>query len=494
MGSCTTKAKKIEYSVKLSDVPYKSDSNYTIKIIQPSLFYNLAVKDLNKQNSNQLKENEYIDFRDKKDFTINHLRSSMNLEFGSLKENRENLFKSLKILLDFKNLVLIGDSLVSSDNEIAENLLEFIKLLENSKININKVYILDGSITNMLNKFSFLSIQISLQIEGKSLPLMLYSDNDKGFLVRNDVTIPSRATDASTLIQGNIKKFSFETGNTVYIQDYPRFQQSYDENLYLEILGLRTVLLTFNHINLEDLKIKSNSPQKKTRGSTLDFKEKKISIISEEITNTKEIQAILKNLFLQKSPFLLVHDPKKVEVTINALISFLETRIKINSSNLRNYIEERIPKMNVVNASSMTEFKPNNDKKNKSPQKQTKLPEENLIKSRLEEINEMMFGLKKVTKGSSITFQDVSDLLSKIVDNIIKNPHEEKYRNLNGNNPKLKQSIFKFEESKKLLEIVGFIPRGYNNEVQYHNSLDVNSLKHIKVDLELGFKNAISKS
>lgn len=88
MGSCGSKgSKRSPDQLKLSIAPYKNSTNYIIKIIQPSLFYNLVVKDLNRELSSQPRDNEYIDIRDNHKFSERHLKNSLNIDFDNLRTN-----------------------------------------------------------------------------------------------------------------------------------------------------------------------------------------------------------------------------------------------------------------------------------------------------------------------------------------------------------------------------------------------------------------------
>ena len=490
MGGCGTKPiKRAVVSMKMSIAPYKNLSNYTIKIIQPSLFYNLVVKDLNREITNQQKDNEYIDFRELSKFKNNHLKAAMNIDTENFKEGNENLYKSLKILLDFKNLIIVGDNLVSFDNYIAESLFEFFKLLENAKISLNRIYILNGSITEILNRFPFLGVQREVQLEGKHLPLLVYSEIDKMVLQMADVTRPQEKI--SNKKSEGIKKEGSLQENIVYVQDYSRFLQNFDEKVCFEALGIKNIFIAFNAPDLDKLKPKQDLSTEKTLDNSFVSKDKKYTVFVQEIADEKATKGIFSTIFKQKSPILLVHDKNQIQPTILSLISYLETNERISSSELRNYIEERIPKLTV--SQNVVSLEDISIKKKNSPKKTEKAIDadipKNSIKSRSDEIRDAFLELKKAYKNNMESVADVYNLISKILDNIIKTPDDEKYKSLNENNAKLKETLFKHDASKKLLEIAGFHRKEGETSNLYYNLLDANSLKHIKVDIDIGYKN-----
>jgi len=478
MGACGTKGvKKPETSLRLSMVPYKNPTNYIIKIIQPSLLYSLISKDLNREISGQNKDHEYIDCRAAAKFKASHLKSAINIDLSNLKENKENLFKSLKILLDFKNLILVGENLVSFDNDLVEGLFDFFKSLESAKISLNRIYVFNGNIKDILNEYPYFSQTHQTNLKEKYLPFLLYSAQDKVPRIKKDaLPIQDSIQDGDGIAQ------------KIYIQDYQKFKQSFNEEMYYNTLGIRAAFITFKSLSLDDLNIKYTTKEKSTQYDLALENNKKFQIYTEDLTNLKEAQSILKTLYNKKSPFLVVHESKKAESVIIQLVNFLKVYEKIEFTNLQSYIEERIPKISSSQVNAENNKKLEKIQEKKSPKKlQSKVTQDENTLSRQEELNQQMALLKKSCKSHPETFEEIYNLISKILDNMIKNPEEEKYKTLNESNPKLKQTIFKFDSSKKIMEILGFRKK---EETQYYNPLDVSNLKHIKIEIDIAYKNS----
>ena len=94
--------------------------------------------------------------------------------------------------------------------------------------------------------------------------------------------------------------------------------------------------------------------------------------------------------------------------------------------------------------------------------------------------------LKKET-GSYSSTQELYNLIMRIVENIIKDSENEKFRKLNKANEKLRNMIFKYPSCVKILGIVGFFHKDAQDE-HYINALDSSSIKLIRGDLELAFR------
>jgi len=453
------------------------------------MLYNLISKDLNREISNQNKDNEYIDCRDAEKFKASHLKSAINIDIANLKENKENLFKSLKILLDFKNLIIVGENLVSFDNDLVESLFEFFKSLESAKISLNRVYVLNGNISELLNEYPYFNQSQESRMKEKYLPLLLYSEQDR---VRKNPSASVRDSPPRDPKNSEGKEFV----KNIYIQEYQKFKQSFNEELYYDTLGIRGVYITFKSIGLDDLNIKYTSKEKASQYELCLENNKKVQTFTEDLTNMKEVQSILKALYSKRFPFVVVHESKKAEAAIIQIINFLKMHEKIELNTLQSYIEERIPKIATSQAHTENSKKLEKIEQKKSPKKQMSKEidsnQEKASKSRLEEFNELMIALKKSCKNNAEAFDEIYNLIGKILDNIIKNPEEEKFRNLNENNAKLKQTIFKYDSSKKIVELLGFRKKegGTESQNQYYNPLDVSNLKHIKIDIDIAYKNS----
>ena len=79
------------------------------------------------------------------------------------------------------------------------------------------------------------------------------------------------------------------------------------------------------------------------------------------------------------------------------------------------------------------------------------------------------------------------NLVQKLVNNIIENPDNSKYRFLKRNNEKLKQTVFKYKHALALMELYGFV-QSENDEGEdgysFPETTSITTLKGKKLQVE----------
>lgn len=113
----------------------------------------------------------------------------------------------------------------------------------------------------------------------------------------------------------------------------------------------------------------------------------------------------------------------------------------------------------------------------KSAEKKVYVPSA-LLSGRSKEIFDL---LKKLKKSHKDRYDEIVDMYNTLIGKITENKEKEQYRHIKNTNARLKETVFLNTETKKILELVGFIQADGNNasdpDIVYTNKLEPASLK-----------------
>ena len=108
-----------------------------------------------------------------------------------------------------------------------------------------------------------------------------------------------------------------------------------------------------------------------------------------------------------------------------------------------------------------------------------------ILQTRCEEMTHLFKEIKKPAKE----IEAISEILQKLLMNMINEPENEKFRNIKKSNEKLKKTIFANNPLMKITELCGFSIIKEKTGDLFRNGLDIANLKIIKSDLDLAIRN-----
>lgn len=485
MGACNTNNKKkgqvfylktsavSKLPKDLAAVPLE------IKAITPSLLYNLLTKNHNNELMNQLKQYEVLDVRTHSEYSELHLHDSINLELREFYKKKLELPKEFKIVLNLKSLIIVG---FDSSSSIPEETHYLIKEFERTGIKLNAIYILPHGLSEFIKTYSFFSHKSHPTIVRYFLPTLIFDradiQGDHLQIIKRDSSSPGTGTHAPGAV----------TPQKIFVQLLSKFDSYFPEFL-AEELGTHLIYFSadtqnlgakYQNIGRKSLQGSSPQPDKYTF-----YYEK-----SAELNNLKKNQ--LKKLLKTRQNFIMVNDSASSTRVLEFFQDVLVNQLRIDRESLLRYIQERVPKFNVSNPEEPLLTQGNEPKKNRPSSAHKKETVEKIQKEEIDimtRCDEFRVGFSSLKKecGSYSATQDLYNLIMRIVENIIKDPENEKFRKLNRANEKLQNTIFKYPSCVKILGIVGFFNKDPQGEI-YVNSLDLSSIKLIRGDLELAFR------
>lgn len=374
------------------------------------------------------------------------LNSALALDLEVLNKYEANERKNFKMLMDFKNIVVPK---CNEPDRIDENIKEFIDFLKETNTNVKGLKFIRENITVFINKFPYFSNseQTKKEIESAKFPILVFNSDDL-----------------------DKKGKQIDVSETIFIEDSNRFEPIYNknQNFYSKILGI-TKIIRHNQENLP----------KNDDNMIIDinFFDKNMKYNFEKIINTK-------------SGKILFIFPFSETKTIVSLINLIARCLNCSNQDYFKYFLASIPK-GISLFQTLYELKINQDspffqiekkeKKNKGSART--LTNEGELKNRCEQMTIVIRKLKKNEAG------DILDILGLLLNNMINNYEEEKYKIVKINNEKLRKTIFSSDLSTALVELCGFI-HDKNDYNIYKNVLSLIDLKMIKMDLELAIKNS----
>lgn len=374
------------------------------------------------------------------------LNSSLSLDLNILNKYEANERKNFKMLMDFKNIVLPRSK---EPDRIDDNIQKFIDFLKETNTNIKGLKFIRESIPAFLKKFPYFrnSEEVKKEIESAKFPILVFNSED---LNKTDKQI--------------------EVAETIFIEDSNRFETIYQisQVFYTNILGITKIIR-----HTQD-KMPYNDDNKIVN---LNFFDKNMNHNLKKIINMKSERIL----------FILPYSETK---TIIILINLIARSLNCSNQNFFKYFLASIPK-GISLFQTLYELKINPDspffqiekkeKKNKGSVRT--LTNEGELKNRCEQMTILIKKLNKNEAGNII------DILSKLLNNLINNYEEEKYKIVKANNEKLRTTIFSSNFSTTLVELCGFM-QDKNDHNIYKNVFSQFDLKMIKMDLELAIKNS----
>lgn len=458
MGVNCSKNTKLKHAkqtfINLRSEVLITDKPFEIFFISDSYFFNILMK---KFSNNQIQKDE---FNKQNEITLIDNSSKIqpnNIYSQIIDPNRLNnsLNKDMKILFDFKTVIVMKQKEKATMME--KTIKDFILFLQNANVRLKKIYILENPLEKFYEKFDFFQ-KIEIFKEFFIFPAILF--------------------DFSDLIPLNNK--SSKTQNSLfYVESIENFKKNFEKlknySIFLKVQSIMMLGENKNSFNSKEIE----------KMFFLNFCE----IMN--LTSVKNAKKILKKEISNNSIILFVFDMKKYKEFIDFLIDFLCKLLKCSSDSIIMYFKKIFPAENLM-AQANNIFKTNNIKIEETPEKTLKTKNsktifENPIKNRFEEMTLLLSDMKKNINEMNL----IIEILHQLINNIIKDPQNEKYRSIKSTNERLKKTLFSSHESKKLIELCGFF-KG-KDSVSYVNSLDVLNLKIIKSDFDLAAKNFLNK-
>lgn len=181
MGCGTSKGFRAKRALDVSVKPYKNPTDFSIHIINISYFHGLVIKDYNRDISGNPRDCEYIDCRSKSQYQSEHIKGSLNVDIKNFKSNSEDLGKSLKVLIDTKNVAFIGEDLATYQDYISDELIEVFNLFKEYRVHPKNILILNASVGEFFSSFPYLKEgNLEEKHREKYLPILLYDSADQG--------------------------------------------------------------------------------------------------------------------------------------------------------------------------------------------------------------------------------------------------------------------------------------------------------------------------
>lgn len=182
--TCSKKMKPKKSIMKMIEIRAEkllSDTKFQISLISESKLYNLFVKKLFDE------PNKMETFNSKHEFVLleKAIQLKQNYFFTQIINTDKllnNVAKEIKILFDFKTIIIMKEKEKPSRNEFS--ISNFIDFLENSHVIPKKLYILEKSIGNMLERFLFLQ-NLDKFLNNMKFPLLVFDSNDLNSISTN---------------------------------------------------------------------------------------------------------------------------------------------------------------------------------------------------------------------------------------------------------------------------------------------------------------------
>lgn len=477
MGACTSQTKKTKAQFFLKtcqqlQLPKEISSlGFDLQILTSSLLYNLIAKNHNRGIGNLIKHYEVIDVRPNAEFSAIHIYDSINLDLKDFYQKKQELPKEFKIVLNLKHLIIVGWPTPLLGSPLPEQFVYFFKELERTGIKLNTIYIYQERVEDFLKTYEFFSNKAHESISKYFLPMLIFDREDILPIANPHVRVVKPSSQVAPI----------SATQRVYVQLFQKFD-SYFPDFLSE--GLNTDLIYFS-MDIKTLGNKYKEFSKKVNQSVAPSQGEKYAVYTENIRESKSAEnTYLPTMIKTRKNFIVVDEASSSNCILNYLKDSLSTHLKIDSDSTWRYIQERVPKFNTVIIEDSVSV-PN--KKPRQKGSQGNLDDAGSgTQTRLDELRLNLSSLKKEARSYN-TVKDLYDLIMRIVENILKNPDDEKYRNLNKGNVNLKNTIFKYQSSVKILEIVGFLNPDQHSQL-YTNSLDAPSIKLVRGDLELAFR------
>lgn len=497
-----------------------------------SKIYNILLQHHNPEIQGKAIKNtsELVVFRKENESSVELTGPIFSIEIEKFLEKVDDISKSIKTVLDFKNLVFISNKILyklskndSKSIVIDSNLEKFIMAMENQNINPNKIGISVVTISNFVDTFQNL-----LTKSAGPLPQMLYSSMD--FSSPSKASQMIKSSDQQS--QNNNKPSHCDQYGSIFIQS-TRELYSAIESLKIEfidklnickivIVGAKDQFIdkvkeTFKSqkANKPKFEIKTCSGEKiGSCGSTLK------SILGSQKENLQIIFDIIKDLDSIKSYFcndLYGTIGVKSHYQEEYFSYVLDKEKAFAKKEAENYVKEQIlnyadPRENIENQQNLPQkHKPDtpiNENKPERPKTPIKRDQSQLVLSKSPQIS------KKVTQNGSKNnlsnsvvligrvhriyellkksfnkknlekINNFVNMMSRLLENIIANYNEPKYKTIKNTNEKIKQNLFQLKDSNELLKECGFYKV---NDIEYTCKADLTTLKMIKADMNLAF-------
>lgn len=485
MGVCTSASKKtgVIYYLEISQpiLPPKETSVSTeIKALSTSLLYNYLVKNHNRAISSQSKHYEVFDVRSQESYQALQINDSINFPLKPFYEKKLELPKELKIILNLKTLIIVGLPELPSGAGFSEEFVHFLKEIDRVGIKINTLYIYKHKVEHFLSSFEFFSHDAKDLIKSFYLPLLLLDRSD--FAVNHHLNEPQKAKSSSPEV-------AFSQCQRVYIQNHQKFE-SYFPNFLAEKLHAHIIYFTTS-FSTSDISTKYKFDPKKLNQSTHPPQGETYAVYHQNILDVNnEQQSYFPRLIKSKSNILVVDESISSKRVISLIKETLKRDIKVDSDSIWRYIDERIPNIttSMINLPDSSPEQKKNENKGGTKEGTININNSSMVQllTRCDELRQNISDLKKETNSIQLTIE-LYELTLRMIDNIIKDPQDEKYRNLNSGNVKLKSTIFKYPACIKILNTIGFIHKDQQTQL-YNNSLDLKNIKLIRSDLALAFR------
>lgn len=446
--SKNSKAKNINNGIPLFQSKSSSLKNSSdIFSISDSKLHNLLIKKCFDEPSN------LDEFNNKNEFIL----LGQNLS-PILKENNicsqvidpeklsNNLAKEIKILFDFKTLIIMKEKEKINFND--KTLEEFLKFLQNINVLPKKILIFNNSLENFLQNFDIFT-KVKIFSKKGAFPFIIFDG-------KNQTQIP---------IHFQKMKFYAES-NENFIKNLTNI------TFYSKVLKI-TQIIIFD----EKSDYNINEMKKEFTGVFL------LSINKD----SKKLQGILeKKLSKDPNPSLLyIYEKEKYKEFLEFLVELMSSIFKCSKEFILNYLKEQMDENQINLMMEKKEMQNMNEPKESKiiKKKSSNFINENNI-SRCDQMKLILEELQKNKKNA----QQIKEIINKLLNNLINDPNNEKFRSIKATNESLKKTIFSSTSSKKLIELCGFLNSPENPEI-FYNVLDILNIKIIKSDFDLASKN-----
>ncbi|KAL4506642.1 hypothetical protein ABPG72_000213 [Tetrahymena utriculariae] len=507
----------------------------------------IVVNYLNKEIAYRLKEasaipknqeSEFIDLRSIDDYSKSHILLFMNMD-----ANKEKALNSsdqtLKILFDFKDVFFITDENDQQSLVAANSIIQFgshsqfdeSRLVASAQLKQNQQNI---HITQRIK--SVIKLFNSKSVKAKSFNIIQsnfsqFQANYPNYIVENQSS--KKAIQNEQQQQQQQKQEDNQNVENKLVGENEIFQQTIFTKLQLP-------LLIYNHkdfieSNDQGVKISTNKPCKiflqslnqfqnnvKSRDGQIFYLDQlKINsvCIANQTISQQEIQEIESTfLNIQAKHFSLKQNKENqismmrfihssIESGLNTLIlrennkeNFIEVitvikglmyeKYQIFSTQIQEYLAVSIPKSIAYQVNNALSIAVNVgdrsviQKKQSAEVNNTKIDKAHM--NRCQQLTELIVQIFKNNKKTKEKSDNFADLFGKLFENIIRNPTEEKFRNIKKENKIIKESILNYKQSTQILALCGFIDKGDS----FQNQLSTTDITIIKGDFDLAIKNA----